>query len=145
MYNFAKSKNHPFPEAVAVQAGYESRYGASELARNANNTFGVKAHKDKNGKPIKKSYRIWTKEERKDGTEYYIYDDFRFYNNLEENWEGYIGVINRPRYIKKGVLKASNNREYINALKKGGYATEDRYIQHILENIRKFKKEGLFL
>jgi flagellum-specific peptidoglycan hydrolase FlgJ len=144
MYNFAKRKNHPFPEAVAVQAGYESRYGASELARNANNTFGVKVRKDKNGKPLKKSYRIKTKEEKRDGTEYYIYDDFRYYRNLEENWKGYIRVINRSRYVKNGVLKASTNRDYITALKKGGYATEKSYIEHILRNIDKFKKEGIF-
>ena len=41
MYRYAKYKEHPFPEAVAVQAGYESRYGASEVARNANNLFGI--------------------------------------------------------------------------------------------------------
>ena len=145
MYNFAKSKNHPFPEAVAVQAGYESRYGASELARKANNTFGVKVRRDRNGNPIKKSYRIKTKEEKKDGTEYYIYDDFRYYSNLEENWDGYIKVINRSRYVKQGIRKAKNNKEYITALKKGGYATEDAYIHHIMRNINKFKKEGLFL
>ena len=144
MYNFAKSKNHPFPEAVAVQAGYESRYGASELARNANNTFGVKVYKDINGNPLRKSYRIKTKEEKRDGTEYYIYDDFRYYKNLEENWKGYIRVINRLHYVNNGVLKASTNRDYITALKKGGYATEDSYIDHILSNIDKFKKEGLF-
>ena len=144
MYNFAKSKNHPFPEAVAVQAGYESRYGASELARNANNTFGVKVYKNKNGEPLNQSYRIRTKEEKRDGTEYYIYDDFRYYRNLEENWKGYIRVINRSHYIKNGVLKASTNREYITALKKGGYATENSYIEHILGNIDKFKKEGIF-
>ena len=28
MYRFAKYKEHPFPEAVAAQASYESRYGA---------------------------------------------------------------------------------------------------------------------
>ena len=145
MYNFAKSKNHPFPEAVAVQAGYESRYGASELARNANNTFGVKVYKDINGNPLRKSYRIKTKEEKRDGTEYYIYDDFRYYKNLEENWKGYEKVINRSRYIKQGIKKAKNNRDYITALKNGGYATEDSYIHHILKNIRKFKEEGLFL
>ena len=144
MYNFAKSKNHPFPEVVAVQAGYESRYGASELARKANNTFGVKVRKDKNGNPIKESYRIKTKEEKKDGTEYYIYDDFRYYSNLEENWYGYIKVINRSRYVKHGIKKAKNNKEYITALKEGGYATEDAYIHHIMRNINKFKKEGLF-
>ena len=145
MYNFAKSKNHPFPEAVAVQAGYESRYGASELARNANNTFGVKVHKNKNGRPLNQSYRIRTKEEKRDGTEYYIYDDFRYYKNLEENWKGYEKVINRSRYIKQGIKKAKNNKDYITALKNGGYATEDSYIYHILKNINKFKKEGLFL
>ena len=145
MYNFAKNKNHPFPEAVAVQAGYESRYGASELARKANNTFGVKVRRDRNGNSIIKSYRIKTKEEKKDGTEYYIYDDFRYYSNLEENWDGYIKVINRSRYVKQGIRKAKNNKEYITALKKGGYATEDAYIHHIMRNINKFKKEGLFL
>jgi flagellum-specific peptidoglycan hydrolase FlgJ len=144
MYNFAKGKRHPFPEAVAVQAGYESRYGASELARNANNTFGVKVHKDKNGKPLNQSYRIRTKEEKRDGTEYYIYDDFRYYKNLEENWKGYLRVINRSRYKEHGIDKALNNKDYITALKKGGYATEDSYINHILHNIQKFKKEGLF-
>jgi flagellum-specific peptidoglycan hydrolase FlgJ len=144
MYNFAKRKNHPFPEAVAVQAGYESRYGASELARNANNTFGVKVYKDINGNPLRKSYRIKTKEEKGDGTEYYIYDDFRYYKNLEENWKGYIRVINRSRYKKYGIKEALNNKDYITALKKGGYATEDSYIEHIMKNIRKFKKEGLF-
>jgi len=145
MYKFAKSKNHPFPEAVAVQAGYESRYGASELARNANNTFGVKVHKNKNGRPLNQSYRIRTKEEKRDGTEYYIYDDFRYYRNLEENWKGYEKVINRSRYIEQGIKEAKNNKDYITALKKGGYATEDSYIYHILKNINKFKKEGLFL
>ena len=145
MYVFAKTKGHPFPEAVAVQAGYESRYGASDLARNANNTFGVKVYKDKNGKPLKSSYRIKTKEEKKDGTEYYIYDDFRSYKNLDENWFGYINVINRSRYIRQGIKSASNNLDYITALKKGGYATEDSYIHHIIKNIKKFREEGLFL
>ena len=47
MYRYAQYKEHPFPEAVAVQAGYESRYGASEVARNANNLFGIKARKNR--------------------------------------------------------------------------------------------------
>ena len=72
---------------------------------------------------------------------YYIYDDFRYYKNLEENWKGYIRVINRLHYVNNGVLKASTNRDYITALKKGGYATEDSYIDHILSNIDKFKKD----
>ena len=61
---FPSSKEHPFPEAVAVQAGYESRYGASEIARNANNLFGIKARKNEEGNLIPNIYRAKTKEER---------------------------------------------------------------------------------
>ena len=57
---------------------------------------------------------------------------------------GYMRVINREHYIRKGVKTASTNKEYITALKRGGYATEDEYINHIMRNIKKFKELGLF-
>ena len=53
-------------------------------------------------------------------------------------------VINRERYIRNGVKTASTNKEYITALKRGGYATEDDYIEHIMRIIEKFRKQGLF-
>ena len=53
-------------------------------------------------------------------------------------------VINREHYIRNGVKTASTNKEYITALKRGGYATEDEYINHIMRNIEKFRKQGLF-
>ena len=144
IYQYATSKEHPFPEAVAVQAGYESRYGASEVARNANNLFGIKARKDEYGNLIPNTYKARTKEEREDGTEDYLYQNFEAFKNLEENWIGYMRVINRERYIRNGVKTASTNKEYITALKRGGYATEDEYINHIMRNIEKFRKQGLF-
>ena len=79
IYRYAKYKEHPFPEAVAVQAGYESRYGASEVARNANNLFGIKARKDSEGNYLSKTFMAMTKEENEDGSEKYLYQDFEVF------------------------------------------------------------------
>ena len=144
MYRFAKYKEHPFPEAVAVQASYESRYGASDIARNANNIFGIKARKNTNGVYGSNVYRAITKEETRDGREDYLYQNFEAFENLEENWMAYIRVINRDRYIRNGLREAKTNKEYIIALKKGGYATEDDYINHLVLIIKRYKELGLF-
>ena len=144
MYRYAKYKEHPFPEAVAVQAGYESRYGASEVARNANNLFGIKARKGKDGNYLSKTFIAMTKEENKDGAEKYLYQDFEVFEDLEENWNGYIRVINQERYIRNGIKQATSNKEYITSLKKGGYATEDDYVVHIMNIIERYRKLGLF-
>ena len=76
IYRYAKYKEHPFPEAVAVQASYESRYGASDIARNANNIFGIKARKNTKGVYGPNVYRAITKEETRDGSEDYLYQNF---------------------------------------------------------------------
>jgi flagellum-specific peptidoglycan hydrolase FlgJ len=76
--------------------------------------------------------------------EEYLYQNFEAFENLEENWIAYIGVINRDRYIRKGLREAKSNKEYITALKKGGYATEDDYINHLILIIKRYKKLGLF-
>ena len=144
IYRFAKYKEHPFPEAVAVQASYESRYGASDIARNANNIFGIKARKNINGVYGPNVYRALTKEETRYGKEEYIYQNFESFKNLEENWMAYIRVINRDRYVRNGLREAKTNMEYITALKKGGYATEDDYINHLVLIIKRYKDLGLF-
>ena len=144
MYRFAKYKEHPFPEAVAVQASYESRYGASDIARNANNIFGIKARKNINGMYGPNVYRAITKEETGDGKEEYLYQNFESFENLEENWMAYMRVINRDRYVRNGLREAKTNKEYITALKKGGYATEDDYINDLLLIIERYEELGLF-
>jgi flagellum-specific peptidoglycan hydrolase FlgJ len=37
--------SHPFPRMAACEAALESNYGLSELARDANNLFGMKIHR----------------------------------------------------------------------------------------------------
>jgi flagellum-specific peptidoglycan hydrolase FlgJ len=41
----AKKAGHVFPEMAACEAALESGYGLSELAREANNLFGMKQHR----------------------------------------------------------------------------------------------------
>ena len=144
MYRFAKYKEHPFPEAVAVQASYESRYGASEIARNANNIFGIKARKNTKGVYGSNVYRAITKEETRDGRGDYLYQNFEAFEDLEGNWKAYMRVINRDRYVRNGLREAKTNEEYITALKKGGYATEDDYINHLVLIIKRYKELGSF-
>lgn len=40
----AKDAEHIFPEMAGAEAALESNYGASQLAREANNLFGMKQH-----------------------------------------------------------------------------------------------------
>jgi flagellum-specific peptidoglycan hydrolase FlgJ len=40
----AVKANHPFPQMAACEAALESTWGHSELAREANNLFGMKQH-----------------------------------------------------------------------------------------------------
>lgn len=40
----AVKANHPFPQMAACEAALESSWGHSELAREANNLFGMKQH-----------------------------------------------------------------------------------------------------
>ena len=40
----AQKANHPFPEMAAAEAALESSWGNSQLAREANNLFGMKQH-----------------------------------------------------------------------------------------------------
>jgi len=56
----------------------------------------------------------------------------------------YMRVINEDRYIRNGLREAKTNKEYITKLKKGGYVTEDDYINHLVLIIKRYKKLGLF-
>ena len=53
-------------------------------------------------------------------------------------------VIYQERYIRNGIKQATSNKEYITSLKKGGYATEDDYIDHIMSIIERYKKLNIF-
>jgi len=55
--------NHPFPLMAAAEAALESNYGNSELARDANNLFGMKQHRH----PVYNTMTLPTREHEANG------------------------------------------------------------------------------
>ena len=108
---------------IMAQACLESNNGNSELARNANNHFGIKGHNGWNGKV-------------------YLYDDdkknerFRVYKTAEESFKDH------SEFLKSGkryaFLFSYDKTDYVswaNGLKKAGYATNPKYAQLLIKVI----------
>jgi len=55
----AVKANHPFPQMAACEAALESTWGHSELAREANNLFGMKQHSHPLGDTMNLPTREW--------------------------------------------------------------------------------------
>lgn len=107
---------HKVPACITLAQGMlESGNGNSLLARNANNHFGIKCHKDWTGPSVN-------------------YDDdsaqecFRKYNNPFESYNDHsLFLANRPRY---GILFKFPKDDYAawaKGLKDAGYATDVNY------------------
>jgi len=115
------------------------RVGASKLAREANNYFGIKCHGWKG-----KTYNIDTGEYTPSG-EYYVEKSscFRAYPNVEASIKDYVKFLqDNPRYTKAGVFQAKTVRQQAEALKKAGYATALNYPSTV-ESIYKGIKEHI--
>lgn len=121
-----------FPGTVFAQMVTESSafvngknlVGASKLTRNSNNFFGIKAYSSWSGP----KYLISTREERPDGSSYYINSYFRKYASPEDSIKDYIKLITNSHYKNAGVTTAPNVRAQFEALKRGGYFTANAYV-----------------
>ena len=129
---------------AAAQAGVESRYGMSDLSREHNNTFGVKVRKGEDFKGA----RMLTKEDYGKG----LVDEvanFRSYNSVKENIDGYINFLKTgvyddgtPRYKK--ALEASSDLEYLQELVNAGYATDQDYYTTVSAVYNRNLEKGTF-
>jgi len=111
--------------------------GASKLARESNNYFGIKCH-GWNGK----TYNIDTGEYTSSGKSYIEKNScFRAYKNVEDSIKDYVRFLkNNPRYEKAGVFKSKTVRTQAEALKKAGYATSLNYpktIESVYNGVKK--------
>jgi len=112
-------------ESQGRVADGSNEVGASKLARNSNNFFGIKCH-NWGGK----GYNIDTGEVAKDGS---LYVDknacFRKYDSVEDSIDDYVKFLkDNPRYENAGVFQAQTVREQAEALlfvKKINYARKD--------------------
>lgn len=126
---------HGIPASITLaQAILESGDGNSELARKANNHFGIKCHD-------------W------DGKKSYHDDDlkgecFRKYKSAAESFSDHSIFLQRKRYAFLFDYEITDYKAWAKGLKKAGYATNPKYPQLLIRlieenDLHKYDLEGL--
>lgn len=114
------------PASITLAQGlFESGSGNAELAKVANNHFGIKCTSDWRGKG------------------YYKDDDshndcFRVYERPEDSFRDHSEFLKRPRYVKLFQLDKNDYVGWANGLKAAGYATNPNYPQLLINIINKY-------
>ncbi|MGN6180161.1 MAG: glucosaminidase domain-containing protein [Mucilaginibacter sp.] len=114
------------PASITIAQGlYESGSGNSELARFANNHFGIKCTSD------------WK------GRSYYKDDDahneaFRVYDRPEDSFRDHSNFLKRKNYAFLFQLDKNDYKGWAYGLKKAGYATNPQYPQLLINIIEKY-------
>ena len=118
----AKDRGYKVCSPIIAQACLESNYGASMLSARWHNYFGMKCGSSWKGKSVNLS----TKEEYTQGQLTTIRDNFRAYDSMEDGVKGYFAFINTKRYAN--LKNATTPREYLEFIKRDGYATSSSYV-----------------
>jgi len=112
------------PASITLAQGLvETANGNSNLARLANNHFGIKCHKG------------WT------GATYIQDDDeadecFRKYDSPEASYRDHsLFLTTRPRYAELFTLDLTDYKGWAKGLKSAGYATSSTYTDHLIKVI----------
>ncbi len=115
------------PASITLAQGIlESGAGNSELARNANNHFGIKCTAEWGGKV------------------YYKDDDqknecFRVYKDARESYRDHSEFLKRKRYASLFFLDKNDYKSWASALKAAGYATNPKYPNLLINTIEKYR------
>jgi flagellum-specific peptidoglycan hydrolase FlgJ len=114
------------PASITLAQGLlESGNGNGDLARVANNHFGIKCTSDWKGK----SYY-------KDDDQ--VNDCFRVYDRAEDSFRDHSEFLKRKRYAKLFELDKNDYTGWANGLKEAGYATNPKYPQLLIGVIQKY-------
>jgi flagellum-specific peptidoglycan hydrolase FlgJ len=129
-YAPSATKNMRFfkiPASITLAQGIlESGYGEGTLAKNANNHFGIKCHKDWKGKTI-------THDDDEKG------ECFRSYKNPLRSYRDHsLFLVNRDRYSNLFKLKRKDYKGWATGLKAAGYATDPKYADKLRSLIERF-------
>lgn len=125
-----------FASISIAQAILESGWGESELAKNYNNLFGIKALRDWTGETVVLDTREWTQ----DGI-VTVNQPFRVYKSWRESILDHALFLKKEWYIEAGVFKATNPTMQIQAIFDGGYCTDPKYSIKILKLINDYNLE----
>jgi LysM repeat protein len=114
------------PASITLAQGlFESGSGNSELARFANNHFGIKCTSDWTGKSYFKD------DDR-------VNDCFRVYDKPEDSFKDHSQFLKRKNYTKLFELNKNDYKGWAYGLKAAGYATNPNYPTLIINLIEKY-------
>ena len=125
----------------------ESSYGSSELARKANNCFGMKTSLSGNSWPnsawdSKSVYTKKTQEQNADGSYTTIAADFRKYACIEDSIADHaaylVGAMNGSKKRYEGLAGCADYKKAAQIIKDGGYATSHDYVQNLCNIIEQW-------
>ena len=114
------------PASITLAQGLlESGNGNGDLARIANNHFGIKCTADWKGKNYYKD----------DDS---VNDCFRVYDNPEDSFRDHSNFLKRKRYAFLFELDKNDYVGWATGLKTAGYATNPKYPQMLINTIQKY-------
>jgi len=114
------------PASITLAQGlFESGSGNGELARVANNHFGIKCTSDWKGKSYYKD-------------DDNVNDCFRVYENPEDSFRDHTAFLKRKNYTKLFELDKNDYQGWAYGLKKAGYATNPNYPSLLINIIQKY-------
>ena len=122
-----KMVEYKIPASITLAQGiYESGSGTSRLAREANNHFGIKCHKEWTGETIKHDDDA-------------LQECFRKYTAVEQSYNDHsLFLTSRPRYAKLFTLDIMDYEAWAHELKAAGYATNPQYAYRLISLIERF-------
>lgn len=117
-----QERNYGIPAPITLAQGIlESGAGKSELTRNSNNHFGIKALGEWDGR----IYLAWDDETEK--------SRFRVYDSAEESFKDHSEFLkNNSRYKDLFTKSVYDYRGWANGLQKAGYATATNYAKALI-------------
>lgn len=112
---------------ILAQGILESGSGQSYLAREANNHFGIKCHRDWNGR------KVYKDDDAKD-------ECFRAYRKAQESFDDHAEFLKtRSRYAALFELNPTDYKAWAKGLKKAGYATNPKYDKLLIDLIDRYQ------
>lgn len=118
---------HGIPASIKLAQGIlESGNGNSQLARRANNHFGIKCTSDWVGG------RTYHDDDQEN-------DCFRVYAHPEESFRDHSQFLLRRRYERLFQLDPRDYRAWARGLKDAGYATNPRYADLLIDLIERYE------
>lgn len=120
------------PACITLAQGIlESESGNSKLAQKANNHFGIKCHKEWEGKTFHQD------DDARD-------ECFRKYSTVLESFDDHSEFLKtRSRYAFLFELDVTDYKGWAHGLKKAGYATNPNYAHKLIDLIERYNLEAI--